>query len=82
MVFPADDTSIKVFEDLSKVCILMYAIDEELQIRLSQAWKMEYLTLGLVFVLEVDSEAQSSCAFIQISSHLFNLSIQTGDTGK
>ena len=50
MVFPADYTSITVFEKLNKVCIFTYEIDEG-KLRLSKAGKIEYLTLDLVYLL-------------------------------
>ena len=55
MVFPADYTSITVFEKLNKVCIFTYEIDEG-KLRLSKAGKIEYLTLDLVYLLWIENE--------------------------
>ena len=55
MVFPADYTSIAVFEKLNKACIFTYEIDEG-KLRLSKAGKIEYLTLDLVYLLWIENE--------------------------
>ena len=80
MVFPTDYTSIEAFEELNMVCICICEIDEGGKLRLSKSGKIEYLTLGWVYLLRIESE--DILLFIKNFSHLFNLSTQTGDQDK
>ena len=79
MVFLVDYASIETFEELNKVCIFVYELDEESKIRLSKAGKIEYLTNDLVYLLRIDKEEKSHYIYIKKISHFFNLSTQKGD---
>ena len=79
MAFPADYTSSETFEYLNKVCIFVYELDEESNIRLSKAGKIDYLTNDFVYLLIIDSEEKSHYIYIKKISHLFNLRTLTGD---
>ena len=77
-VFPSDYTSIEAFEELNKVCIFIYEIDEEGKLRLSKAGKIEYLTLDLVYLLRIENEENSMThihiIYLKNISHLIYLS--------
>ena len=82
MVFPADYTSTEAFEELNKVCVFTYEVDEEGKVRLSKVGKIEYLMLVLVYVLRTENEERSLYIYIKNISGLFNLSTYTGDKDK
>ena len=82
IVFLVHYASIETFEELNKVCIFVYELDEESKIRLSKAGKIEYLTNDLVYLLRIDNEEKSHYIYIKKISHFFNLSTQKGDKDK
>ncbi|MFM7979422.1 MAG: hypothetical protein ACKPKO_08920, partial [Candidatus Fonsibacter sp.] len=55
---------IETFEELNKVCIFVYELDEESKIRLSKAGKIEYLTNDLVYLLRIDNRQKSHYIYI------------------
>ena len=82
MVFPADYTSIKAFEELNKTCVFIYEIDAEGKLRLSKTGKIKHMMLDLVYMLRIDNAEESHYVYIKNISRLFNLSTHTGDKDK
>ena len=72
----------KPSKELKKACIFIYEVNDEGNIRLSKAGKIEYLTLDLVYLLSIGNEETSHYIHINNISHLNNLSTQIGDKDK
>ena len=80
MEFPASYEAISAFEESSKVCIFIYELDSEDQIRLGQRGNIAYLTNDLIYLLRIEVGNKSHYIYLKSKDHFFNLHKHTHDT--
>ena len=65
MSFPADFESIEEFEIKNKVCIYIYSMNEENEIRLSKAGNIDYINQDLIYLLTLEDDDQTHYVYIK-----------------
>jgi len=59
MSFPADFESIEKFEIKNQVCIYIYSMNDENEIRLSKAGNIDYINQDLIYLLTLEDNDQT-----------------------
>ena len=77
MVFPASYEAISAFEKINRVCIFIYVLDSDDQIRLGQRGNIAYLTDDLIYLLRIEADNKSHYIYIKSINHFFNLHTHT-----
>jgi len=80
MEFPASYEAISAFDEIKRVCIFIYELDSDDQIRLGQRGNIAYLTDDLIYLLRIEADSKSHYIYIKNIDHFFNLHTHTHDT--
>ena len=82
MEFLASYEAISAFEEINRVCIFIYELDSEDQIRLGQRGNIAYLTDDLIYLLRIEADNKSHYIYIKNIDHFFRLHKCSFDTDK
>ena len=82
MAFQASDQAGSAFVEVNKVCIFIYELDSEGNIRLGQKGNVEYQTTDLTYLLRLEADNKSHYIYIKIIDHFFKLQKHTHDKDK
>ena len=80
MEFPASYDAISALEEINRVCIFIYELDSEDQIRLGQRGNSAYLTTDLIYLLRIEADSKHHDIYIKSIDHFFNLHKCSFDT--
>ena len=82
ITYPVSYEDIEKFEDVNKVCIFVYYINEDNEIHKEKNGHVDYYNKDLIYLLRIENEDHSHFVYIKHISRLLNLSTQKDDCNK
>ena len=80
--YPATYDDIAKFEEINKVCIYIYAVDEENKIVPDKPGDAKYILNDLIYLLRIEHDSHSYYIYIKHIDRLFNLHDHIDDHDK